>query len=369
MGRMNESRTLDLIIVGAIHTVNRHLLPLVVLFSYAVAIVEGQPSRLLLSDNGEKKGQAHAIHAANKKLGRGINLGNALEAPKEGEWGVKLKAEYFKTIKEAGFQTVRLPVRWSAHAKADAPYTIDAKFAERVDWAIDQAVANGLNIIVNVHHYDGIDANPEQHLPRLLGIWGQISVRYKDRPASVYFELLNEPHDKLTEATWNAAIPKLLAVVRKSHSTRPIIVGPGQWNAVGALDKLELPLDDRNLILTVHCYDPFEFTHQGASWVKGSDKWKGRKWSGTEAEQAALANTLDKAAAWAKKHDRPVFLGEFGAFEQGDMDSRVRWTRFVAREAETRGFSWAYWEFCSGFGAYNPKTDTWREPLKSALLK
>src|SRR5438094_3837977 len=89
----------------------------------------------------------------NRLLGRGINLGNALEAPKEGDWGVTLKAEYFKAIKEAGFQTVRLPVKWSAHAKAEAPYTIDAKFAERVDWAVDQALANKLNIVVNVHHY------------------------------------------------------------------------------------------------------------------------------------------------------------------------------------------------------------------------
>ena len=42
------------------------------------------------------------IVAANKRLGRGINLGNALDAPKEGEWGVTLKEGYFKAIKEAG---------------------------------------------------------------------------------------------------------------------------------------------------------------------------------------------------------------------------------------------------------------------------
>src|ERR1022692_1804955 len=80
-------------------------------------------------------------------LGRGINLGNALEAPKEGEWGVTLKAEYFAAIKKAGFATVRLPVRWSAHPGKEAPYTIDPKLAERVDWAIDQALMNELNII------------------------------------------------------------------------------------------------------------------------------------------------------------------------------------------------------------------------------
>lgn len=308
------------------------------------------------------------IHAANKKLGRGINLGNALEAPKEGEWGVTLKAEYFKAIKDAGFDTVRLPVRWSAHAKVDAPYTLDPKFAVRVDWAIDQALSNKLNIIVNVHHYDGIDTDPDKHLPRLIGLWEQIAARYKDRPAGVYFELLNEPHDKLTEDKWNAAIGPLLHAVRKTNPSRPVIVGPGSWNAIWALDKLQLPKDDRHLILTVHFYDPFEFTHQGAPWAKGADKWKGRKWTGSDSEMAAIRKQFDKAAAWAKQRGLPVFLGEFGAYQVADMESRARWTRFVAREAEKRGFSWAYWEFCSGFGAYDPQAEAWRQPLKAALV-
>jgi endoglucanase len=311
--------------------------------------------------------EADAAHAANKRLGRGINLGNALEAPREGQWGVTLKAEYFKAIRDAGFDTVRLPVKWSAHAQSMAPYTIDRKFAQRVDWAIDQALANKLNVIVNVHHYDEMDAGPDEHLPRLLGLWRQIAERYKDRPAGVYFELLNEPHDKLTEAKWNAMIPKLLAAVRQSNPTRPVIVGPGQWNSFRALDKLELPAGDRNLIVTVHYYEPFEFTHQGAAWVKGSAKWKGRKWQGGEAEKREVRKALEKVAAWAKAHGRPVFLGEFGAYEAADLESRARWTAFVAREAERLGFSWAYWEFCAGFGAYDPRAERWREALKSAL--
>jgi endoglucanase len=308
------------------------------------------------------------IHAANAKLGRGVNFGNALEGPEEGAWGVRLKAEYFPAIKKAGFATVRLPVRWSAHAKAAAPYTLDPKFAERVDWAVDQALANALNIIVNVHHYEGMDANPEEHLPRLVGLWRQIAARYKDRPAGVYFELFNEPHDKLTEAKWNAVLPQVLAAVRETNPTRPVIVGPGQWNAIRALDKLQLPRDDRHLILTVHYYDPFPFTHQRAAWVKGSEKWAGQKWLGTDTEQAEVRKVLGKAAAWGKAHDRPVFLGEFGAYQEADLESRARWTRFVAREAERLGFSWAYWEFCAGFGVYDPKAEAWRDALKSALL-
>jgi endoglucanase len=308
------------------------------------------------------------IHAIAKRLGRGINLGNALEAPREGAWGVTLKAEYFKAIKEAGFDSVRLPVKWSAHARAAAPYTIDADFAKRVDWAVDQALANKLAIIVNVHHFSEMDSDPDKHLPRLIGLWEQIAERYKDRPTDVIFELLNEPHEKLTEAKWNAAIPRLLSVVRKTNPTRAVIVGPTQWNSIRALDKLELPEGDRKLILTVHSYDPYEFTHQGAPWDRNAAKWKGRKWTGSAAEQAAIRKSFEQAAAWGKKHHRPILLGEFGAYQEADMESRARWTRFVVGEAERLGFAWSYWEFCSGFGAYDPKADAWRPQLKAALV-
>jgi endoglucanase len=304
------------------------------LLAFAYLLVVSQWA--LSSDNGSDKAQSKPkdIFVVNHKLGRGINLGNALDAPTEGEWGVTLKPEYFKAIKEAGFDTVRLPVNWAAHAKADSPYTLDAKFAKRVDWAVDQALANHLNIIVNIHHYRAMDSDPDKNVPRLTGLWEQIADRYKDKPGEVYFELLNEPNGKLTDAKWNAIVPQVLKTVRKTNPTRPIIVGPTSWNAIRGLDSLELPADDKNLIVTVHSYDPFEFTHQGASWVKGAEKWKGKKWSGSDAEKAAIQKQFDKAATWSKKHDRPIFLGEFGALETADMESRARWTRFMTEEAE-----------------------------------
>ncbi|MEY4489382.1 MAG: hypothetical protein RIQ79_1890 [Verrucomicrobiota bacterium] len=309
-----------------------------------------------------------SIEAANARLGRGINFGNTLEAPAEGAWGVTLKAEYFRLIREAGFDTVRLPVRWSAHAAATEPFTLDPVFAARVDWAIDQATANGLNIVVNVHHYEALDATPDAELARMTAIWTQLAERYQHRPATVYFELYNEPHDKLSGEKWNAAVPVLLQAVRRTNPTRPVIVGPDSWNDSGRLEALRLPADDQNLIVTVHYYSPFQFTHQGASWVKGADQWLGRAWTGDEDAQAGVRKDLEKAARWGREHKRPIFLGEFGVFSRADEESRARWTRFVATEARRLGLSWAYWEFCSGFGAYDAKAKAWHEPLKAALM-
>jgi len=99
----------------------------------------------------------------NAKLGRGINFGNALEAPNEGEWGVTLKSEYFDLTKTAGFTSVRIPIRWSAHAATNAPYTIANSFLQRIDWAIDQALTRKLAVVINIHHYEEIMINPAAH--------------------------------------------------------------------------------------------------------------------------------------------------------------------------------------------------------------
>jgi endoglucanase len=307
--------------------------------------------------------------ADNRLLGRGINFGNALEAPTEGAWGLTLKAEHFEAIKRAGFKSVRIPIRWSAHGGEKPPYTIDPTFFQRIDWAVDQALAQKLAVVINVHHYEGMERDPNKHLPRLVGLWRQIAEHYRNQPRQVIFEILNEPNSKLTDERWQQAMPQVLAAIRESNPRRGVIIGPAGWNSIDHLGKLHLPEADRNLIATVHYYSPFHFTHQGAPWAKGSDKWKGTTWTNTPQEQAVLRKDFEKAAAWASKHKRPLFLGEFGAYSAAPMDSRAQWTTAVAREAERHGMSWAYWEFAAGFGAYNQETRTWRAPLLKALVE
>jgi endoglucanase len=302
----------------------------------------------------------------NARLGRGINLGNALEAPQEGEWGVTLQEEYFQLIQIAGFDSVRIPIRWSAHAAESAPYTISPAFFERVDWAIEQSLSRGLLTVINVHHYEEIVQNPAVHEERLLAMWEQIAERYEDYPADLLFEVLNEPSGQLRSGAWNQLLAKAISVIRETNPDRNIIIGPANWNNLDALGSLELP-DDGHIIVTIHYYSPFDFTHQGAEWVSGSDDWLGTTWQGASAERAVAAD-LDRVAAWAEANDRPIYLGEFGAYSKADVDSRARWTAHVARQAEERSMSWAYWEFCSGFGVFDLGTGRWNEQIRDALL-
>jgi endoglucanase len=308
--------------------------------------------------------------AMNARLGRGINLGNALEAPREGEWGVTLQADYFRLIREQGFDSVRIPIRWSAYAAHEPPYTINPKFFARVDWAVEQARSNDLAVIINVHHYEEIIPDPAGQRERYLAIWAQIAEHYRAMPKEVLFELLNEPYgDAMSEPVWEDLAGAALAKVRETNPTRYVVIGAVNWNSVDALPNLHLPDDDPYLIGTFHYYLPFNFTHQGAEWVEGSGAWLGATWQGTETEKAAVLADLDKAARWSKRYNRPVLMGEFGAYSKAEMSSRARWTAFVARAAEERGFSWAYWEFCAGFGIYDPSRKVFLDPLVEALIE
>ena len=302
-------------------------------------------------------------------LQRGVNLGNMLEAPNEGEWGLFVREEYFDLIQEAGFDFVRLPVRWNTHAEAGSPYTIDPAFFDRVDAIVNWALERDLKIIVDFHHYEEMMTDPWGHKDRYLGIWQQVAEHYQDYPSNVLFELLNEPNNQLNASLWNQYVVESLAIVRETNPTRDVVIGPVNWNAYDWVSTLDVP-DDEHLIVTFHYYLPFEFTHQGAEWV-GTDAqaWLGRTWDATDSEKAEVTAHFDAVADWARRHNNVrILLGEFGAYSKADMDSRVRWTEYVAREAERHGFAWAYWEFASGFGVYDPAAKLWREELLKALI-
>jgi endoglucanase len=304
--------------------------------------------------------------AACKALGPGVNLGNMFEAPTEGDWGYCVKDEYLTTIAAAGFKHIRLPVRWSAYAAETAPYTIKPTMFERIDQILNQAEAAGLKVVLDIHHYDEFYPNPKAHHERLIGLWQQIATHYQDRSSNLYFEVLNEPTDKVNPHIWDTIFNDCLVTIRRTNPARPVVVGPVNWNNIHAVPLLQLPPDD-NLIVTFHYYDPFNFTHQGAEWQSPPPP-VGIAWNGTDADKQKLADDFAKAVDWAKTNHRPLYLGEFGAYNKADLASRAKWTKAIRDVATKHQITWCYWEFCAGFGVYDPSSNNWIEPLRQALL-
>lgn len=331
---------------------------------------------------------------------RGINLGNGLDAPNEGEWGVVLDAKHFEMAKAAGLDHVRLPVRFSAHAASSAPYTVDSKFFERVDWALDQAQSKGLNIVVDVHHYNELMESPDQHSARFVGLWEQIATRYASRPPSVAFELLNEPCKNLNPVKTNQLHKQAIEVIRRTNPTRLIFANSYFWAATGFLGTLELPPDPQ-IIAQFHMYQPILFTHQGAPWMDPEYGTVGVVFPGPPStplvpvdaankvpwvrEFFARYNTypaeknpsgmftvvaeFERALKYAGESGHRVYLGEFGAIDKADPASRTRFVRAVRQEAESRGIGWCLWDDGGMNKAMNITDGTWVPAIQEALFK
>lgn len=306
----------------------------------------------------------------NGKLGRGINMGNSFEAPTETAWGNPWKPEYFRIIAELGFHHVRLPVRWEPveRSMAGPPYTINASFLERIKAVVDTAIKYDLYIIVNMHHHDALFEDPEGEKERFLSQWNQIADYFRDYPDNLLFEVLNEPHGNISPEMWNQYFAEALTEIRKTNPTRVVLMGVAEFGGLGGIPKLELP-NDEYIILSPHYYNPFTFTHQGAEWVgTQADEWLGTEWFDTEAERETVENEFRYALQFSEEQNIPIHVGEFGAYSKADIESRERWTTFLARWFEEQGLSWAYWEFSAGFGIYDPATKELLTPLVDALL-
>ncbi len=296
-------------------------------------------------------------------------MGNCFEAPSESAWGNPWKPEYFRIMSEMGFKHVRIPIRWEPADRSSAtpPYTITPAFLSRIKQVVDTALKYKLHAILNMHHHDALIADPDGQKARFLSQWTQIAQYFRTYPDSLLFEVMNEPNGKLTAEKWNVFFADALAEIRKTNPTRTVLMGVAEWGGLSAINALQFPSDE-NIILTIHYYNPFHFTHQGAEWSDGSEAWLGTLWQDTEAERETVQTEFRGAIQLSQNQHIPLHIGEFGAYSKADIASRVRWTTYLSRWFETQGFSWAYWEFSAGFGIYNPSTKKILTPLANALL-
>ena len=302
----------------------------------------------------------------NRRIGRCVNIIGY--DPIWNDWAqARIQAKHFRLIKKAGFDSVRINLHPFRFMAGQPTFKLDQTWLDKLDWTVNKARENGLSVIIDLHEFHAMAKAPEENLPRLLAFWHQICTIYHEAPSTVFYEILNEPFDNLTPDLWNQYLKQAHHLIREFDAHRTIIIGPGHWNGIKYLDKLVLPEEDDQIIATVHYYHPMPFTHQGASWSNYLDA-VGMEWNGTLQDQQNIVEDFQVAQEWATTRNRPLLLGEFGAYDKADMPSRARYTNFVARLAEKLGWSWAYWQFDSDFVVYDIPNDYWIQPIRDALI-
>lgn len=295
--------------------------------------------------------------AMNKKLGRGINFGNSWDAPgsDDGGWGNRISDGDFATVKAAGFNSVRIPVRW---------YTGMSSKLSGVKEDVQLAIKAGLTVIVNNHHnqpvYDAAKGSFDSKLNDFKSEWTQIAQTFDSFPDdAVVFEIFNEPHDPMTNAQVNKLMTTGYNAIRAVSKGKTIMFEGNGYAKFAQIQNLELP-SDGNIIVSGHYYDPYSFTHQGHG-----DNYPCN--SNAKDGISSMANDFRSYADSAARYypdvnggSVPMNMGEFGVANKGQCQSisdtkREAWVDAVLAQAEKYDMSWHYWCFknCGGFEAGN----------------
>eukprot|EP00494_Astrolonche_serrata_P034331 UN34600 len=113
----------------------------------------------------------------------------------EANWGcVKFQTYFIDDFWNKGYRFLRVPVKWDYHLGKQSPYTLDNVYLKQVAVILDYAMEKGFYVIVNSHHDDWMDNNPNGSMNRFKALWTQISYYFRNRGQNLFFEILNEPN-------------------------------------------------------------------------------------------------------------------------------------------------------------------------------
>lgn len=308
-------------------------------------------------------------------LGNSLDAGNTKNLNSETAWGnPKTTKAMITAVKNAGFNTIRIPVSWGNHMDADGK--IDAAWLDRVQEVVDYARDNDMYIILNTHHdlnWIKLDENNEAETAKKFKyVWKQIAVRFKDYNEKLIFEGLNEPRTEGSAKEWTGGTSAEWKVLNRlyndfvetvraaggNNKTRFLILTPyGANSSYSTISALEIPDDDR-IIISVHGYLPFNSAFSGDLNEKTLTE------SGKKEIDSVFAN-IDKVFL---SKGIPVIIDEFGSVNKSNTDDRIEIAKYYLSAAEKYGVVCCWWDNgaanvgSENFGLLNRQTLEWFWP-------
>lgn len=300
-------------------------------------------------------------------MGKAWNLGNALDSTKNGTVGETLwnnptvNKSLFELVKDSGFDTVRIPVSFMDKiGSAESGYAIDTAWMNRIKTVVDYALDSGLYVIMDMHHDGSKDVTgkwidislPEgtqrtAMLNKFSAVWTQIAETFADYDQHLVFESMNEVMigesygytSSLAYENINALNQTFVNAVRSvdGNSDRCLLIPGYNTNidlTISGLFKKPTDTTANRLMLSVHYYDPYDFTLN----EQGTSTW------GSSEEIAYLKSQMQKISAFANGLNMPVIIGEYGAVNKENDFNRIIYLSALNRTAETYNIVTAYWD-------------------------
>lgn len=308
----------------------------------------------------------------------GWNLGNTFDAMDcnwlkndldyESGWcGVKTTPELIAAVKEAGFQTVRIPVSWHNHLSDEENYIVKEEWMARVNEVVDYCIDQDMYVILNIHHDNSEKymypdkEHLDQSLKYVTSIWSQIAERFQGYDDKLLFESLNEPRLVGHKNEWwidrnsqdcrdaiacinqlNQAVVDTVRATGGNNATRYMICPGYDASPDGATNSgFVLPTDiegnDGRIIVEVHAYTPYNFALESP----GTDTWS----SSNGGDLKNMTGFMDQIYYNLVSKEIPVIIDEFGAMEKnGNLEARVDFSRTYIEQARARGITCVWWD-------------------------
>ena len=228
-------------------------------------------------------------------------------------------------IKQSGFNSVRVPFNYRLFVSESEPEKLEGPGYELLDRIVDWCRKEGLFVILDLHAapggQTGDNIDDSWGYPFLLesarsqdltvSLWRKIAARYRDEPAVIGFDLLNEPIAHYFEtANLNPKLEplyrKIVAGIREVDRNHLIFLGGAQWDT--NFKVFGPPFDDK-LVYTFHKY-----------WM--------------EVNKGAIQEYLD----FRDKHSVPIWMGESG-------ENTDEWIGSFRTLLEHNNIGWCFWPY------------------------
>lgn len=289
-----------------------------------------------------------------KIMGNGINLGNTMESGNratlgtdaainlyETNWGMpETTQEMVQGMKDAGFDTLRIPVAWTCAINYEnGDYTIRKEFIGRIEEIVNYALNADMFVIVNDHwdnqwwgRFGDADQSVRDGAMTLYTeMWKGIATHFANYDERLIFESANEElGDRLNDDwkdlggkqtgtlnddekyaltnTINQAFVDTVRAAGGNNDHRFLLIAGFNTdiNRTGD-DRFKMPVDTAKdkLLLSVHYYDPSNYCIFGST-----DNW------GVKADYVNMNESLAKMKKFTDA-GYGVVIGECGVLYEG----------------------------------------------------
>lgn len=288
-------------------------------------------------------------------------------------------ASDLKAIHAMGFDFVRLGIDPSLIERRGETAIAKPAALAQLDHAVHEVLENHLAVLLCVFPDDAYKRglSTDRGVDDFVELWRLLATHFANWDQShVFYELMNEPEVQ-DPYRWMGIQARVVHAIRQIDAAHTIVATAANYSSLPDLLQLE-PVRDDNVIYTFHFYEPYQFTHQGASW--GADDWiyyKDVPFPTTAGQLSAqmkhvpddlarynlylygadgwnaqaIAGRIAFAAAWARERKVPLICDEFGAYrDTAPPASRARWINAVRTALEADHIGWAMWDYRGNFG-------------------